>query len=120
MPASRLWAGELLEKAESVAAISSLRFLRMFDSTTHFLSHWFPVCIFLNAYVILSQTRDFSTSMGFPGGSVDKESTCNVGDLGLISGLGRSSGEGIRYTRQSSGLENSMDCIVHGVSKSWT
>ena len=31
---------------------------------------------------------------GFPGGSDRKESTCNVGDLGLISGLGRSPGEG--------------------------
>ena len=32
--------------------------------------------------------------MGFPGGSDGKESTCNVGDLGLIPGLGRSPGEG--------------------------
>ena len=31
---------------------------------------------------------------GFPGGSADKESTCNVGDLGSITGLGRSPGEG--------------------------
>ena len=31
--------------------------------------------------------------MGFPGGSVDKESTCNAGDLGLIPGLGHSAGE---------------------------
>ena len=75
---------------------------------------------FFNAYIILNQTRDFSTSMGFPGGSVGKESTCNAGDLDLIPGLGRSSGEGIRYPLQSSGLENSIDCIVHGVSKSRT
>ena len=32
--------------------------------------------------------------LGFPGGSDGKESTCNVGDLGLIPGLGRSPGEG--------------------------
>ena len=32
---------------------------------------------------------------GFPGNSVGKESTCNAGDLGSISGLGRSPGEGI-------------------------
>ena len=32
--------------------------------------------------------------LGFPGGSADKESTCNVGDLGSIPGLGRSPGEG--------------------------
>ena len=41
-------------------------------------------------------------------------------DLGLIPGLGRSPGEGNGYPLQYSGLENSMDCIAHGVSKSWT
>ena len=54
--------------------------------------------------------------LGFPGGSAGKESTCNMGDLGLIPQLGRSPGEG--YPFQYSGLENSMDCIVHGVTKS--
>ena len=49
-----------------------------------------------------------------------KESTCNVGDLDLIHGLGRSPGEGKGYPLQYSGLENSMNCIVHGVPKSWT
>ena len=49
-----------------------------------------------------------------------QESTCNMGDLGLIPGLGRSPGEGNSYPVQYSGLENSMDCIVHGVIKSWT
>ena len=53
----------------------------------------------------------------FPGSSAGKESTCNVGDLGLIPGLGISSGEGKGYPLQYSGLENSMDCIVHGVTK---
>ena len=53
--------------------------------------------------------------MGFPCGSVGKESSCNVGDLGLSPGLGRSPGGGKGYPRQDSGLENSMDCIVHGV-----
>ena len=60
------------------------------------------------------------TSVGFPCGSAGKESACNVGDLGLIPGLGRSPGEGKGYPLQYSGLENSMDCIVHGVAKSWT
>ena len=41
----------------------------------------------------------------------------NVGDLGSIPELGRSSGEGNSYLFQYSGLENSMDCIVHGVNK---
>ena len=58
--------------------------------------------------------------MGFPGGSAGKESACNVGDLGSIPGLGRSPGEGKDNPLQYSGLKNSMDCIVHGVAKSWT
>ena len=47
-----------------------------------------------------------------------KESACNVGDLGLIPRLGRSAGEGNSYPLQYSGLENSIDCIVHGVTES--
>ena len=56
----------------------------------------------------------------FPNSSVGKESACNAEDPGLISGLGRSPGEGKGYLLQYSGLENSMDHIVHGVTKSWT
>ena len=58
--------------------------------------------------------------LGFPGGSAGKESACNVGDLDSIPGLGRPPGEGKGYPLQYSGLENSMDCIVHGVAKSRT
>ena len=63
--------------------------------------------------------------LGLPGGSDGKESTCNVGDLGSILGLGRSLGEGNSYPLQYSGLENFMDrgawqAIVHGVAKSQT
>ena len=47
-----------------------------------------------------------------------KESACNVGDLGLIPGLERSPGEGNGYLLQYSGLENSMDYVVHGVARS--
>ena len=96
---------------------------------------------------------------GFPGSSAGKESACNAGDPGSISGLVRSPGEGVgyplqyswtslvaqlvknlctmreiwvqslgwedplgkgSYLLQYSGLENSMDCIVHGVAKSQT
>ena len=53
-----------------------------------------------------------------PCGSAGKESACNVGDLGSIPGLGRAPGEGKGYPLQYSGVENSMDCIVHGVAKS--
>ena len=50
----------------------------------------------------------------------DKEATCNVEYLGSIPGLGRSPGEGNGYPLQYSGLENSVDCMVHGVAKSQT
>ena len=49
-----------------------------------------------------------------------RESACNAGGLGSIPGLGRSPGEGKGYPFQYSGLENSMDGIVHGVTKSQT
>ena len=60
--------------------------------------------------------------LDFPGGSAGKESACNVGDpnAGSILGLGRFPGEGDGYSLQYSGLENSMDCIVHGFTKSQT
>jgi len=53
---------------------------------------------------------------GFPGGSGGKEPTCNVGDLGLIPGLGRSPGEGNGYPLQYSCLENSMN---RGAWRGW-
>ena len=56
----------------------------------------------------------------FPGGSAGKEPTCSVEVLGSIPGLGRSHGEGKGYPLQYSGLDNSRDYAVHGVSKSWT
>ena len=55
--------------------------------------------------------------MGFPGSSAGKELACNAGDLGSIPGLGRPRGEGNGYLLQYSGLENSVDCIVHGGHK---
>ena len=59
----------------------------------------------------------------FPGGSDGKGSTCNVGDLGLILGSGRSPGEGNGYSLQYSCLENPMErgvwqAVVHGFEKS--
>ena len=47
----------------------------------------------------------------------EKESACNVVDLGSIPRLGRSPGEGKGYPLQYSGLENSINCIVHGVTR---
>ena len=57
---------------------------------------------------------------GFPCGLAGKESICNVWDLDLIPGLERYPREGRGYPLQYYGLENSMDCIVHEVTKSWT
>ena len=59
-------------------------------------------------------------NFGFPGGSDSKETTCNAGDLDSIPGLRRCPGEWKGYPLQYSGLENSMDSIVHGVAKSQT
>ena len=61
-----------------------------------------------------------SVFLGFPCGSAGKESACDMGDLGSIPGLGRSPGEGTGYPLQYSGLENSLDCMVHGVAESRT
>ena len=69
------------------------------------------------AYSSLDNVQAF---LGFPGGSASKESACNAGDLGSIPGLGRAAGEENSYPLQYSGLENSKECIVHGVTKSQT
>ena len=61
-----------------------------------------------------------SVFLGFPCGSAGKESACNAGDLGSILGLRQSPGEGKGYPLQDSGLENSINYIVHGVAKSQT
>ena len=59
------------------------------------------------------------------GGSESKESACNAGDPGSISGMGRFAGEGNGKPLQYSCVENPMDrearqARVHGVKKSWT
>ena len=64
-------------------------------------------------------------SMSFPASSNGKKSACNPGDLGLIPGVGRSSGGGNGYQLQYSCLENIMArgswwAIVHGVAKNHT
>ena len=63
--------------------------------------------------------------VGLPGGSDDKESTYNAGDLGLIPELGRSPEEGNGNPLQYSCLENPLDrgacqATIHSVTKSWT
>ena len=58
--------------------------------------------------------------VGLPCGSAGRKSTCNTGDLGSTPRLGKYPGEGKGCPPQYSGLENSMDCIVHGAAKSRT
>ena len=55
--------------------------------------------------------------LGFFCDSAGKESACNSGDLGSIPGLGRSPGEMVGFPLQYSGLENSMNYIIHGGRK---
>ena len=61
-----------------------------------------------------------SVFLGFPCDSAGKESACNAGNLGSIPGLGISPGEGKGYPLEYSSLENSLDCIDHGVAKNRT
>ena len=65
-----------------------------------------PVTIKLIIYIYDNMIYD----LGFPCGSAGKESACNVGELGLILGLGRLPGEGKGYPLQYSGLEKPVDC----------
>ena len=73
-----------------------------------------------HSFRVLSLFHKLLIEVEYACGSAGKESTCNVGDLGLIPGLGRSPREGKGYPLQYSGPENSMDRIVRGVAKSRT
>ena len=86
-------------------------------------AHWCPTqphLAFPHLYSIICfrGLADYYIGLGLS--SIGKEATCIAGDPSLIPGPGRSAGEGIGYPLQYSGLENSMDCIVHRVAKSWT
>ena len=74
------------------------------------------VCFIIIIQLMMSQDRIDIWGL-FPGGLAGKESACNSGYLGLISGLGRSPGEGNGYPLQYFGLENCMSCVVYGVAK---
>ena len=75
--------------------------------------------------MVIGIFKDYFQVCGFPGGSDGEESVCNAGNLGLIPGSGRSSGEGSGNPLQYSCLGNSVDrgawwTTVHGVAKSQT
>ena len=80
--------------------------------------YWFLVHVLLKPS--LENFEHSFASMIFPSGSAGKESSCSGGDLGSVSGLGRSPGEGKGYPLQYSGLESSVECLVHEVTKSQT
>ena len=80
----------------------------LYGRSTHLLKVWTPFLVFFLAAPL---TPVF---LGFPDSSVGKDSACNVGNLGLIPGLGRSPEEGKGYPLQYSSLENSMDCSPWG------
>ena len=85
---------------------------------TQGLESW---CLDSQPHVLLVFVAHFNKPfyLSFPASSVGKESTCSAGgDLGLIYGWGRSSGEGRGYPLQYSGLKNFVDCIIHGITKS--
>ena len=67
----------------------------------------------------LETEKPLILSFGFTGCEISWQCPL-AGDLGSIPGLGRSPGEGKGYPLQYSDLENSMDCTVHEVAKSWT
>ena len=69
----------------------------------------------LNAVDLLNSNVP-KDSMVIPCGSAGKESACDAADP--VLGMGKCPGEGKGYQLQYSGLENSMNCIGHGVAKS--
>ena len=62
-----------------------------------------------NSYICVCEYIHIYTHLSIPGGSDNKASACNAGDLGLMSGSGRSPGEGNGNPLQYSCLENPMD-----------
>ena len=84
-----------------------------------FLQTWVIVLLIASSVLVNQQHK---LNMGFPGGSVGKESACNAPDPSLIPGLGRSAEEGNGNPLQYSCLGNPMDrgalwAIVHGVAQ---
>ena len=80
------------------------------------------ICFNLKTYIFFAQFKFILVILDFPGGSDNKESACNVGDLGLIPGLGRFPGERDGYQEflpgEFHGQRSLVGYIVHGVTKS--
>ena len=97
---------------EHVSSAIVFRHPQIFSLGTFFL-------IDCQIQVLALKRNKHSKKKVFPSGSDGNGSTHNAGDLGSIHGLEKSPGEGNGYPLQYSGLENSMDCIVHGAPKGW-
>ena len=98
-------------------ALINIEFIQSYKSQTQVLSFKLNIWI-LFIYLVISV-------LGFPCGSVVKNLSANVGDMGLIPGSGRSPGGGNGNPLQYSCLGNPMDrgawqATVHGIAKSWT
>ena len=93
---------------------------RLQQAPTHGLSSLISLITAWHAAHQRSSLLCTATFRGFPGGSEGKESAWKADDLSLIPGSGRSPGGGHGNPLQDSGLQNSMDCTVHGVTKSRT
>ena len=92
----------------------------MASSAAEFHANMDTLCLYLEHHLVAN-----SINQSFPGDSDSKESTLNAGDMGSISGSGRSPGEGNRNPRQYSFLENSIQrgawwAVIPGVAKSQT
>ena len=89
-----------------------LGYLTLLGTDYNFL---YNICIMYSFVTCFMHSCHLSSTWGFPCGSAGKESTCNVGDPGLISGLGRSSGEGkgstlVLWPGEFHGLYGPWDC----------
>ena len=87
--------------------------------------HWSLILIWSDLISLSGLSASLPLSLGFPGGSDCKESTCSAGDQGSNPGLGRSPGEGNGCPLQYSCLKNPIDrgawqATVHGVANSQT
>ena len=108
-----------LNKAHSSACCQSFSMVSSASDASasyHVPSSWGPYSDSFLLLIVLNLCYLWETQNS----SIGKESACNAGDPGLIPGLGRSPEEEKGYPLQDSGLENSMDCIVLGVTKSQT
>ena len=108
------------ERSQNVLVI--LRVVMLPNTGCSLISQFLPCSVkvkVLIAQSCLTLCDPIVCSPGFPCGSPDKESTCNLGDLGSIPGLGRSPGGGKGYPLQYSGLE--IPWTVWSMrSQSWT